>query len=64
MAIRNIRKSDDELLRKKSRAVEEINSRILTLIDDMIETMYKEDGVGLACTSSGNIKESYCNRYR
>ena len=40
MAIRNIIKDGDPILRKKSRQVEKINERILTLLDDMAETMY------------------------
>ena len=45
MALRNIRKDNDEILRKKSRVVEEINDRIKVLIQDMIETMYHEEGL-------------------
>ena len=56
MAIRNIRKIGDELLRKKSKKVDEINDRILTLIKDMKETMYAEDGVGLAAPQVGILK--------
>jgi peptide deformylase len=56
MAIRNIRKVGDELLRKKSKKVDEINDRILTLIKDMQETMYAADGVGLAAPQVGILK--------
>lgn len=56
MAIRNIRKNGDEVLRKKSRKVEEINDRILTLLKDMQETMYEADGVGLAAPQVGILK--------
>lgn len=56
MAIRNIRTIGDEILRKKSRKVEEINDRILTLIKDMQETMYAADGVGLAAPQVGILK--------
>lgn len=56
MAIRNIRTIGDEVLRKKSRRVEEINDRILTLLDDMRETMYEADGVGLAAPQVGILK--------
>ena len=45
MAIRTMRLENDEILRKKSREVEEIEEKIQTLIDDMIETMYKYNGV-------------------
>ena len=47
MAIRNIRQEGDEILKKKSREVEVIDEKIQTLIDDMIETMHKYNGVGL-----------------
>ena len=56
MALRNIRKYGDEILRKKSRKVEVINDRILTLIEDMKETMYEADGVGLAAPQVGILK--------
>lgn len=56
MALREIRKYDDEILRKKSKEVKEINDRIRTLIDDMAETMYKADGVGLAAPQVGVLR--------
>lgn len=56
MAIRNIRTLGDEILRKKSRKVDEINDRIKVLIKDMFETMYKADGVGLAAPQVGILK--------
>lgn len=56
MAIRNIRQEGDEILKKKSREVENIDDRIQTLIDDMIETMYKYNGVGLSAVQVGVLK--------
>lgn len=56
MALRNIRQENDEILRKKSRKVEEINDRIKILIKDMLETMYAADGVGLAAPQVGILK--------
>lgn len=56
MALRNIRKLGDELLRKRSREVDGINQRILTLLDDMVETMNSADGVGLAAPQVGILK--------
>jgi peptide deformylase len=56
MAIRNIRTYGDDILRKKSKVVEEINSRVLLLIKDMIETMYHSKGVGLAAPQVGILK--------
>ncbi|MBB6715145.1 peptide deformylase [Clostridium gasigenes] len=59
MAIRNIRENGDDVLRKKSKNVEEINSRIITLLKDMAETMYEADGVGLAAVQVGILKRIF-----
>ena len=56
MAIRNLRFEKDEILKKKSREVEVIDEKIQTLIDDMIETMYKYNGVGLSAVQVGVLK--------
>lgn len=57
MAVRIIRLEKDEILKKKSREVENINDeKIQTLIDDMIETMYKYNGVGLSAVQVGVLK--------
>ncbi len=48
--------TDNETLRKKSREVEKIDERILTLLDDMAETMYDANGVGLAAPQVGILK--------
>lgn len=56
MAIRNIRQEGDEILKKKSREVEVIDDRIKELIEDMVETMHKYDGVGLAAVQVGILK--------
>lgn len=56
MALRTIRKYGDELLRKKSRKVDIIDERILTLLKDMEETMHAADGVGLAAPQVGILK--------
>ncbi|KZL94428.1 peptide deformylase [Clostridium magnum] len=56
MALRTIRKHEDELLRKKSKKVDVINERIITLLNDMEETMYDADGVGLAAPQVGILK--------
>ncbi|MFD3156504.1 peptide deformylase [Haloimpatiens sp. FM7330] len=56
MAIRNIRINGDEILRKKCRKIEKVDERLLTLIEDMKETMYKADGVGLAGPQVGILK--------
>ncbi|NLY43582.1 MAG: peptide deformylase [Clostridiaceae bacterium] len=56
MAIRIIRKVGDDILRKVSRPVEAINKNILTLLDDMAETMREANGVGLAAPQVGVLK--------
>lgn len=56
MAIRNIIEDGDPTLRKTSRVIEKIDKRIVTLLDDMIETMYDADGVGLAAPQVGILK--------
>ena len=56
MAIRTSREEGDEILRKKSREVEKIDDRIKELIEDMIETMHKYNGVGLAAVQVGILK--------
>ena len=48
MAIRNLRLEKDEILKKKSREVEVIDEKLKELANDMIETMHKYNGVGLA----------------
>ena len=56
MAIRNIREIGDPVLNKNCKEVKEINRRTLELIDDMFETMYEADGVGLAAPQVGILK--------
>ena len=56
MAIRLIRQNGDEILRKTSREVEEVTDKIRELLDDMIETMHKYNGVGLAAVQVGILK--------
>lgn len=56
MAIRNIITKENPLLRKKSRSVETFDDRLSTLIDDMIQTMYKAEGVGLAAVQVGVLR--------
>jgi peptide deformylase len=46
----------DDILRKKSRTVEKIDSRIIMLLNDMAETMYKANGAGLAAVQVGILK--------
>ena len=56
MALRNIREMGDDILTKRCKPVKEINERTLDLIDDMFETMYEANGVGLAAPQVGILK--------
>jgi len=56
MAIRIIRKDGDELLRKRSREVEKIDEKIIMLLEDMADTLYDANGVGLAAPQVGVLK--------
>lgn len=56
MAIRQIRYEGDDILRKKCKEVKSMNERTLQLIDDMFETMYEANGVGLAAPQVGILK--------
>lgn len=56
MAIRNVREDGDEILRKKSRIVEKVDDKIREILDDMVETMHKYNGVGLAAPQIGLLK--------
>lgn len=56
MAVRRIREEGDEILRKKSREVEVIDDKIRELLDDMVETMHKANGVGLSAVQVGILK--------
>ena len=56
MAIRKIVKMPNDILRKKCRPVDVIDDKILTLLDDMAETMYENDGVGLAAPQVGILR--------
>ena len=58
MAIRTIREMGDELLRKTSKPLKEMTPRIRQLIDDMFETMYDDNGVGLAAPQVGVLRRA------
>lgn len=58
MALREIRLSDDEILRKKSRVVETVDNKIREILDDMADTMYNtKNGAGLAAPQLGILKQ-------
>ena len=56
MAVRIVREEGDEILRKKSREVEQVDDRIRDLLDDMVDTMHKYNGVGLSAVQVGILK--------
>lgn len=56
MAIRNVRKIGDPVLNKVCKEVRDVNDRTRELIDDMFDTMYEADGVGLAAPQVGILK--------
>lgn len=56
MALRTIRIMGDEVLTKKSREIKEVTPRIRELIDDMLDTLYDANGVGLAAPQVGVLK--------
>ena len=56
MALRKIVQIGDSVLRKKCKPVEKIDDKIIQLLDDMADTMYEADGVGLAAPQVGILK--------
>lgn len=56
MAIRNIREIGDPVLEKTCKEVKEVTPRLLELIDDMFDTLYEANGVGLAAPQVGILK--------
>jgi len=59
MAIYNIVTQEDPLLRDKSRVVPKITPNILKLIDNMVDTMYDANGIGLAAPQVGVLKRLF-----
>ncbi len=57
MAIRKIREIGDEVLTKQSKEVKLLTPRVAILIEDMIDTMYEANGVGLAAPQVGVLKQ-------
>lgn len=57
MALRQIRVQGDTILEKECRKVDEVTPKIRDLIEDMIETMYDANGVGLAAPQVGVLKQ-------
>lgn len=59
MAIRNILKNEDPALRKVCRPVTDFNERLWQLLDDMADTMYEAEGVGLAGPQVGVLRRLF-----
>ena len=57
MAIRNIRTYGDSCLAKECKPVKEMNQKLAILIEDMLDTMYEANGVGLAAPQVGILKQ-------
>ena len=59
MATRNIRELGDDVLRKECKTVKDVNRRTRILIEDMFDTMYEANGVGLAAPQVGILKKIF-----
>lgn len=59
MAYRRVRTEEDEVLRKISKEVSEFDESLWALLDDMADTMYEENGVGLAAPQIGVLKRMF-----
>ena len=59
MGLRNVREIGDDILRKTAKPVTEVTEKTLKLIEDMYETMYETDGVGLAAPQVGILKRIF-----
>jgi len=58
MAIRDIVKDGEPLLRKKSRPVDKFDEKLHALLDDMLETMVSANGVGIAAPQVGILRQA------
>ena len=59
MALRNIVLEGDEILRKRCREVTDINDRIRMILDDLIETMRDQNGIGIAAPQVGVMRRMF-----
>ncbi|MFU0825211.1 peptide deformylase [Clostridium sp.] len=59
MAVREIIKADNQLLRRKSRRILEVDDEVLELIQDLKDTLYNADGIGLAAPQIGVLKRAF-----
>ena len=58
MPIKKIIIEPDPILRKKSESLETVNNQLRKLMDDMLQTMYKAPGIGLAAVQIGVLKRA------
>jgi len=59
VAVREIIKADNQLLRRKSRRILNIDDEVLELIQDLKDTLYNADGIGLAAPQIGVLKRAF-----
>ena len=59
MAIRQIAKIGEPVLRKKAKVVEKFDQKLIDLLEDMADTMYEADGVGLAAPQVGILQRIF-----
>ncbi|MBQ1274733.1 MAG: peptide deformylase [Cellulosilyticum sp.] len=59
MAYRKVRTEEEEVLRKVSKEVKQFDEALWSLLDDMADTMYEENGVGLAAPQVGILKRIF-----
>lgn len=59
MALRNIRIIGDDVLRKRAKEVKLFNQKLAVLVEDMVDTMYEANGVGLAAPQVGILKRVF-----
>lgn len=59
MAVREILKADNGILRRKSRRIFDIDNEVLEMIQDLKDTLYAGDGVGLAAPQIGILKRAF-----
>lgn len=59
MALRNVVTEEDEILQKRAKEVTAIDKKIITILDDMLETMRDYDGIGIAAPQVGVLKRMF-----
>lgn len=60
MSIKKIVKYGDETLRRKSKEVSKVSKKIQTLVHDLLDTMYAQNGVGLGCSANWRKPQGIC----